>query len=74
MSVHIVRVWREKKWPRQWIGMCSCGKGIRCNSEKDARDFLRGCLEALATGLPSHPVSPGNKPETRCYDGKETHA
>jgi hypothetical protein len=42
---HAFWVKREKKWPFQWIGHCRCGKGIRCNSEADAREFFKqeGC-------------------------------
>lgn len=48
MSVHTVRVWQEKKWPRQWIGMCSCGKGIRCNSKTATEEFFakEGCWQS----------------------------
>lgn len=24
---------QEMKWPYQWLAFCSCGRGIRCNSE-----------------------------------------
>lgn len=43
--LHSIRIWREKRWPRQWIGMCSCGNGTRCNSREDAERFFRreGC-------------------------------
>lgn len=44
---HVVRgPYREPRWPRQWLATCSCGCSIRCNSEADAKDFLRskGCL------------------------------
>lgn len=43
---HVVEgPYREKRWPHQWIAMCSCGDGIRCNSRADAEAFLRrqGC-------------------------------
>lgn len=44
-TTHVIRIWREKPWPQQWIGMCSCGRGIRCNSKTDAQSFFRreGC-------------------------------
>ena len=38
--------YREKMWPHQWLAGCSCGVGIRCNSEGEGLRFLRkqGCL------------------------------
>lgn len=46
MGEHRIRVYREEAWPRQWLGLCSCGNGTRCNSEQQARSYLRrmGCL------------------------------
>ena len=41
---HAVLVYRERQWPHQWIGRCTCGKGIRCNSEDAAWTFLENCL------------------------------
>lgn len=45
LTAHIIKIHREKAWPRQWIGMCSCGRGIRCNSRADAESFFKreGC-------------------------------
>lgn len=42
---HNVTVHREKRWPLQWVGNCSCGKAIRCNSRTEAWEFFRrvGC-------------------------------
>ena len=50
-SPHSVRIHREKNWPFQWIGMCACGKGTRCNSEDYAREFLADCLRPQLRGL-----------------------
>lgn len=43
-----VRVYQEKKWPRQWIGMCACGRGIRTNSSDAVWAFFEkeGCVSA----------------------------
>lgn len=40
------KVYREESWPRQWLGTCPCGVGIRCNDEATATDFLydQGCV------------------------------
>lgn len=48
--VHRVRVFKEDRWPGQWLGMCSCRKGIRCNSKADAEAFLRreGCMDSAS--------------------------
>lgn len=43
---HVQRVFREQEWPFQWIGMCSCRRGIRCNSEERAREFMAKCGES----------------------------
>lgn len=45
--VHHSTLHRETEWPFQWIGQCSCGKGIRCNDERTATDFLlsEGCID-----------------------------
>lgn len=42
---HSVRIYNEKVWPFQWIGMCSCHVGIRCNDETQAREFMADCLK-----------------------------
>lgn len=45
---HIVSIYRESIGPRQWLGICSCGIGTRCNSREAAEAFLRqnGCLSS----------------------------
>ena len=42
---HVVTVYRETKWPWQVIGSCICGRGIRCNRQREARAFFarEGC-------------------------------
>lgn len=42
---HNITVHRERREPFQWIGNCSCGKGIRCNERTEAWEFFRrnGC-------------------------------
>lgn len=32
---------REAKWPYQWIAMCTCNIGIRCNDRASAVAFMR---------------------------------
>lgn len=35
-------VWREERWPNQWIGMhIAHPGGTRCNSRQEAERFMR---------------------------------
>ena len=45
MTHHVTGPYREKSWPFQWIAMCSCRRGIRCNSEQDATAFIQECVQ-----------------------------
>lgn len=45
-SRHLPGSYRERKWPYQWIGQCTCGVGIRCNSKEAVDAFFKeqGCV------------------------------
>lgn len=43
MSAHRQQRFREDEWPHQWIGMCSCRRGIRCNDEATMAAFMDEC-------------------------------
>ena len=55
MSGHRLHIYKEKRSPFQWIGMCSCGNGIRCNAREDAETFFarEGCAAHAVAAVPS---------------------
>lgn len=47
---HVTEPRREVSWPYQWLGSCSCGRAIRCNSDEVAAEFLDPCRAAPTDG------------------------